>query len=164
VTTAITSLKTPSDIVPSQLYISARVMARQLKGVMKLIYEELLEEVLEGLELEYNQKTRTSWVRSFCLNLILCIIVEELQIICEGMVINNISREGEDPGHAANSAITCCQELEGVLINHSWAIFFARGREYNPINGCPEDDGSGQNQEVTELFDSIRHIMRDYGN
>jgi hypothetical protein len=90
-------------------------------------------------------------------------ITEELQTQFDGMVIYNISEEGEDPVRAANSGTTCYRELEDVLINYSWTLFFGKDRKNNPFkHGC--DDESGLNPGEAKLADDFRHIIRDYGN
>jgi hypothetical protein len=167
-TIAVESLQMPSKIPTSQDCIAAWAVNRQMKAGMKPIYEELLGDVLDGLEHEFNEKDRTdrtSWARSFCLITILCMIVEELQIVCDGMVLNNISRENEDAIGAAKSGVTCCQELEEVLVKYCWSIFSHMDRQYNPIkNGCPKDEGWGQNTGVAELFEEICQVIYNFGN
>jgi hypothetical protein len=163
VATAIGSLQNPSAILPSQCYISARVLNRQIKGEMWLIYEEHLGDLLEGLEREYNPKTRTSWAISFCAILILCMIAEELETQFNGNVVYNIFEEGEDPVLAANSGTTCCRELEDVLINYSWTSFFGKDRKNNPFRqGC--DDEPSLNPGEAKLLGDFRRIFRDYSN
>jgi hypothetical protein len=164
VTTAVGSLRNPSPLFLSRPHTSARVLNRQIKTAMALIYKELLRDVLEGLETEYKSKTRTSSAISFCTNLILGFIVEELETVFDGLVIYMISEEGEDPVRTAKSGIECSQALEDVLTHYSWAIFFSNHRKYNLIKDrCPIDDASGQNQGVAGLADDICKILQDFG-
>lgn len=164
VTTAVESLRNPSPLFLSQPYISARVLARQIKTAMAVIYKDLLRDVLEGLETEYKSKTTISSAILFCSNLILGFIVEELETVFDGLVIYKISEKGEDPVRTTKIGIECCQVLEDVLTHYSWAIFFNQHRKYDLIkDGCPIDDMSGQNQGVAGLADDICKILRDFG-
>jgi hypothetical protein len=131
-----------------------------------LISEQLLTEILDGLEREYSN-TRKSWTICVCLNLILCMIAGELQIYFDGRVIYKTSKEGggEDPVLATKAATDCYQRLEEVLTEYSWFMFFGLFKKYNPIkDGCPMDDGSGQNEGEAGLVDSCRKIVTDFGN
>jgi hypothetical protein len=164
VTTAIGSLRNPSPLFLSQPHISARVLARQIKTAMKLIYKDLLRGVLKGLEDEYKLNTRTSLAISFCTNIILSVIVEELETVFDGLIIYKISGQGEDPVRTANSGIACSKQLEDVLTHYSWPIFFNNNRMYNLIKDeCPVDDVWDQDQGVAGLADDFRKIMRDFG-
>jgi hypothetical protein len=165
VNTAVSSLQNPSPFFPPRPYISARVVTRQVMTAMTLIYKELLRDVLEGLETESKSKTPTSSAISFCTNLILGFIVEELETVFDGLVIYRIYEEGEDPVRTARSGTECRQLLEDVLKHYSWATFFNNHQRYNLIkDGCPIDDAWGQNQGVAGLADDIGKILRDFGN
>jgi hypothetical protein len=163
--TAIARLRNSSTVIASQPDISARVLNRQLKGALKILYEELLRDLLKGLESEYKYKTRKSWVLCFCTNLILCLIVEQLQIAIDGLVIYNISKKGEDPARAIESGTKSCQQLEELPIKYSWTMFFGLYKSYNPIkNGLPPDDESGQNEGEAELINTFANMISDNGN
>jgi hypothetical protein len=161
---AVARLKHPSTILPPQLDISARVLNRQLKGALKILYEEHLRDLLRRLENEYKSKARKSWVLCFCTNLILCLIVELLQNAIDGLVVYNISEKGEDPACAVERGTKSCQQLEELPIKYSWTMFFGLYKSYNPIkNGCLPDDNSGQNEGEAELIDAFAQIIHDNG-
>jgi hypothetical protein len=162
--TAIAKLRNSSTVTPSQPDISARVLNRQLKGALKILYEEQLGELLQGLEDEYKPKARKSWVLCFCTNLILCLIVGQLQIAIDGLAMYNISTKGEDPVRAMENGTKSCKELEDLPIKYSWTMFFGMHKSYNPIkNGCPPDDHSGQNQGEAELMNAFAQIISENG-
>jgi hypothetical protein len=164
VTTAVENLRNPSPLRPSQSEVSARVVARQIKTAMALIYKDLLRRILQGLETEYKSDTRTSAAIAFGTNLILCFIVGELQSVFDGLIIHNISEEGEDPIRATERGAECCRVVEEVLIYYSWTVFFSNCRRYNPIKDrCPIDEASEQDQGVAGLADDFHKIMRDWG-
>jgi len=164
VPTAIGSLRDSSPLFHSQSQISARVLSRQIKTAMKLIYKELLRGVLEGLEDEYKSNTRISLAISFCTNIILSSIVGELETVFDGLAIYKIFGQGEDPVRTANSSIACTKQLNDVLTHYSWPIFFNNNRMYNFIKDeCPIEDAWDQNQGVADLADDFRKIMRNFG-
>jgi hypothetical protein len=163
--TAIGRLQNSSRVPASQLDISARVLNKQLKGALRILYEERLEDLLQGLENEYKAKTRKSWILCFCMNLILCLIVGQLQIAIDGLVMYNISEKGKDPACTIKSGTKTCQQLEELPIKYSWTMFFGMYKSYNPIkNGCLPDDGSGQNQGEAELINTFAQMINDNGN
>lgn len=162
VATAVENLRNPSPLLPSQPEVSARVLVRQIKTAMTLIYKDLLRGVLEGLETEYRSDTRTSAAIAFCTNLILCLVVGELQTVFDGLIIYNIFEEGEDPTRATERGVECCRAVEDVLIFYSWKLFFANCRKYNPIK-CPIDGASDQDQGVAGLGDDFRKILQEFG-
>lgn len=132
---------------------------------MTQIYKDLLRDVLEGLEVEYRSKTKTSSAISFCTNVILSFIVEELETVFDGLVRYKISEEGEDPDRTAKSGVKCSQELEDVLMYYSWAIFFNNYRGCGPVGGgCLVGDASVQDQGVAGLGNDFSKILRDFGN
>ena len=157
-------LRNPSTVIASQQDISARVLNRQLKGALKILYKEQLKELLQRLENEYKVKTRKSWVLCFCTNLILCLIVAQLQIASDGLVMYNISTKGEDPVLAIEGGSKCCEQLEELPVKYSWTMFFGLYKSYNPIkNGLPPDDESGQNEGEAELINIFAQMIRDNG-
>jgi hypothetical protein len=157
-------LRNPSTVIASQQDISAKVLNRQLKGALKILYEEQLKELLQRLENEYKVKTRKSWVLCFCTNLILCLIVAQLQIAIDGLVMYNISTKGEDPVLAIEGGSKCCEQLEELPVKYSWTMFFGLYKSYNPIkNGLPPDDESGQNGGEAELINTFAQMISDNG-
>jgi hypothetical protein len=163
-TAAIANLQNPSTASTPQPCFRAKFLNMQVKAAFKLIYQGLLSEVLEGLDRAYEKKDMISYAICFCTILILCMIVEELQIGFDGMVIVNISH-GDDPAQAVRSGTTCSRELDQVLTEYYWPRFFNMHRKYNPIKDrCPQDDGSGQSRGMADLFTNICEIIHDHGN
>lgn len=162
---AVTRLRNPSTVLPSQPNISARVLNRQLKGALTILYEEELSDLLQGLEKEYKSTNRKSWLLCFCTNLVLCLIVEQLQNAIDGLILYHISEKGEDPAAAVKRGSASCQELEDLPLKYSWTMFFGLYKSYNPIkNGCLLDDGSGQNQGEAECIAAFAQLIRENGS
>lgn len=163
--TAIAKLQEPSTVIPSQPAISARVLNRQLKGALKILFEELLRDVLEDLDEEYQPTSRQSWLICFCTNLVLCLVVDQLQNAIDGLVPYNIFEKNEDPTRAVERGMKSCQELEEVPVKYHWTLFFGLCKSYNPIkDGCLPDDNSGQNEGEAELVAAFAQMIRHNGN
>jgi hypothetical protein len=164
VLTAKARLQGSSSVLPSQPDVSARILNRQLKGALKILYEELLKDLLERLEKEYKKTGRISWLLCFCANLILCLIVELLQNAIDGLVSYNICEEGEDPARAVEWGRKSCQELEELPMKYTWTMFFGLYKSYNPIKtGCPPDDNSGQHEGEAEIIAAFTEMIRHNG-
>ncbi len=162
---AIAGLQSPSSVLPSQPDICARVLNRQLKGALKILYEELLRDFLEGFEKEYRSQARRSWVLCFCTNLILCLIVEQLQNAIDGLVVYKISTEGQDPASTVERGTKSCQELEELPIQYSWTMFFGLYKSYNHSkNGCPPDGHWEQSEGEAELIEAFTQMVENNGS
>ena len=160
---AIESLQTPSSILSSESYITARVLNRQIKSIIRSIFEDLLRKVLEGLELAYKIKTMESWAVCFSTNLILCVIAEGLQSIIDAMAIYDIS-EGQDPDLTRINSTQSCRDLEAVPLEYSWNEFFRFREAYNPIqDGFPKDVDPGQNPREAKLVAEIQQMISEHG-
>lgn len=155
---ALESLHNPSTIDPSEQFISAPVLSWQFKGAMYLLLEKLLMDLLEGIEKASRKTTRTNWAICFCVNLVLCMLVEQQQIA----IIDKISSEDGDPAQIRKKGIEACEILEEMPLKYSWTLFSGIQGTHNPIkNGCPADNNSGQNQGEMELIGEIRKLLLD---
>jgi hypothetical protein len=112
-------LQYSSTVLPPILDISAQVLNRQFKGVLDILFKEYLRNLLQCLENKYKSKGKRSWKLCFCTNLILCIIVELLQIEIDRIVIYKISEKGKDPASAIDYSSSICKELEELPIKYS---------------------------------------------
>src|SRR5208282_4174347 len=110
-------------ISPGPYSPSSRVLGRQIKGAMKLLSEELTQDVLTGLDWELKQKNPQSWALCLCTRLILCICVEELQVAVDGFVYFMISHGGaKDPKYVRECGAQICKRLEFKTLLHSWLL------------------------------------------
>jgi hypothetical protein len=157
---AIQSLQNPSTVYPHQRFITAALLSRQVKVAINLLLEDYIGDLFEGLERK-SRKNRASWAICFCTNLILCILVEQVQIAIDAIVIDN---GGQDAADIRKRGITACQALEELPMKYSWTLFDGIQRKYNPIkDGCLIDNNSGQNQGEADLVYSIRQLIHDRG-
>jgi len=158
---AIQSLQSPSTIFP-QTFVTAALLSRQIKVAINHLLEDYIGDLFEGLERK-SRKTRASWAICFCTNLILCIVLELVQIAVDTIVVEKTS-SGQDAVETRKSGIAVCQALEELPMKYSWTLFEGIQRKYNPIrDGCPTDNDSGQNQGEGDLVHSIRQLIRDHG-
>jgi hypothetical protein len=164
VSEAINSLHNPSTVSPSQQFITAAVLSRQIKSALYLLLEESVGDLLEGLEKVLRSNTRTNWAIAFCANLVLALLVEQLQIATDAKVMHEISKEGQDSARTRKVGTEACQLLEEMPIKYSWTLFKGKQGKYNPIkNGCLMDNNSGQNGGEEDLIREMRQLRSNYG-
>jgi hypothetical protein len=159
---AIQSLQNPSTVFSDPSFITAALLSRQIKVAINELLEDYIGDLFEGLERK-SRKSRASWSICFCTNLILCILVEQVQIAVDAMVVHTIS-SGQDAADTRKTGIEICQALEDLPVKYSWTLFEGIQRKYNPFkDGCPVDNNSGENQGEADLVQSICHLIRDFG-
>jgi hypothetical protein len=132
---AIQSLQNPSNVLPHQPFITAALLNRQIKAVIYLILKEYIGDLFGRLEWGL-RNSRTSWAICFCANIILCMLVEQVQIAIDAIVACKIS-SGRDAADTRKGGIESCQALEELPMKYSWILFYSIQRKYNPIKeGC----------------------------
>jgi hypothetical protein len=156
---AIESLQNSSAVLPPHAFVSASLASRQIKAIMKLLLEQSIQDLLRVMEKELRKDWR-SWATCFCTILILCILIEQVQAAIDGLVVDKLSREGQDAADIRKRGIKACQALEEP-INYAWDLFRGIQGKYEPVkNGRPI---SPQNQGEAELINEIREMMSDDG-
>jgi hypothetical protein len=159
---AIEDLQNSSAVLPPYPFVSAALVSRQIKAIMKLLLEESIQGLLEGMEKELRRDWR-SWATCFSTVLLLCILVEQTQVAIDALVIYNVSCEGHDADDIRKTGIKDCQALDDP-INYAWELFKGIQGKHNPIkNRRPIGKDSPENRGVAELIDEIREIMIDDG-
>jgi hypothetical protein len=159
---AIDSLQNPTTVLPREPFISAALLDRQIKVAINLLLEDYIRDLLNGAEMKL-RSNRASFAICFCINLILCILVEQVQIGIDAIVIEKTS-SGQDVGDTRKASIKTCKELEDLPMKYSWTLFDGIQRKYNPIkDGYLVDNGSGQNHGEAALVDSVRQLMYNRG-
>ena len=158
---AIQSLQNPSNVLPHQPFITAALLNRQIIVVINLLLEGVIGDLFEGLDWGL-RNSRASWAICFCANIILCILVEQVQIAIDAIVVDKIS-SGRDAADTRKSGIESCQALE-LPMKYSWILFSGIHRKYNPIKeGYLAGNNSGQNDGEAELVNSFRKLISDRG-
>ncbi len=157
---AIHSLQNPSTILPDQSLICAALLNRQIKVAINSLLEDYIGDLFKAVEGKLRH-TRASFAVSFCTNLILCILLEQVETAIDAIVLDKIS-SGQDAGDTRREGIKICEALEALPMKYSWTLFEGIQRKYNPFQSASlDDDDSGQNQGEAGLVDSIRQLMND---
>jgi hypothetical protein len=159
---AIQSLQNPSKVFLYQPFTTAALLNRQIKVVINLLLEDYIGDLFGKLEWRL-RNSRTSWAICFCANIILCLLVEQVQIAIDSVVVHKIS-SGRDAADTRKSGIESCQALEELPMKYSWILFRSIQRRYNPIKkGCLAENNSGQNDGEAELVNSFRKLISNRG-
>jgi hypothetical protein len=168
---AMRSLKRPMQL-PYSPDVSSRLITRQVKHEMCKLLHEVTAEVLEGLEKELRSRTRSSWAMSFCIILVLSMYAEMVQVVTDVRLVRQIL---EGSSVSRDISIETCRILDDLPIAQCSEIFHAvyhtskpiRGprneRGFNPIrDGLEVDAEEGINQDMADLVEQIRDIVREY--
>lgn len=155
---AIESLQNSTAVLPPQPFVSAGLVSRQMKVIMKLSLEESMQDLLLEVDKEFKHDQK-SWAVCFCVVLILCILVEQAQAATDAFVTDKVSRESHDAAGIRKAGIKACQDLEEP-INYVWERFQRVQGKHNPVkNGHPI---SPQKQEE-DLIREMRDILANNG-
>lgn len=180
------SLKSSPIPAPDSRTVSS-LLNRQLKATVSEIINrvtgELFDDLQKELQKELHHKTRSLWATSFCVIVILCICIEEIQSAAQGVVLH--SRENPSKDELDEEvAILVCRELDNFPFAHICELFHAiyksqkiqdqntgRGKRkrksdtagFNPLRGemIESDESDGLDRETIEFIRDIRVIIKD---
>lgn len=165
-------LQTPRPLqVADKPILTAKLLELQIKGAMTLLSTEMAGEVL--FELEHAlppRRSRSWWVISFCVHLILCICVEEVQIAVDGAIISALCEDSDRP----LSRTEYCHKLDNepykILVDIFHIAYSTEKaneksrRGINPIrNGLSINEEEGINEAEVNLVNEIQRLMQIYG-
>jgi hypothetical protein len=163
--------------------VISRLLNRQLKYAVNDVMKRETRSLLEDLQKELHRKSKSSWATTFCVLLILCICIEEVQTAMEGLVLHSrenagtVNPDGED-------AILVCRRLDDLPFAHMCELFHmvfkshkisdtTTGKRkkksdtagFNPLRGemVERNESEGFENEAVELVREIRSIMRELG-
>lgn len=150
--------------------ISSRLLNRQLKHVMHILHQDQMKAVLEGLENHLKKREQAGWPVSFCVVLILCLCMEDIQIAANNFVFSdaNLSQRIRSESHQA------CWELEDKPYRLCTQLFHDMYRSYKQPNGRATDGGFNPisqdrlyrtewTRATREMVSSIRRMIQDSG-
>lgn len=166
---AVACLQHLSTNPPSLSFLSARVLARQIKGALDLLLEDLTKELLDEFNSELRQKRTETWPECLCTLLVLCLTAELVQIGVDGVVSVQISKDDTgDSKLIRQYAIEVCHRLETQILEHSLVLVNGKLKvmlkKHNPFrNGCATDDGPAQNEVKRTLIDDLRQVLSSHG-
>jgi hypothetical protein len=159
---AIQSLQNPSNVLPHQPFITAALLNGQIKALINLLLKEYIGDFFGGLEWRL-RNSRTSWAICFCANIILCMLVEQVQIAIDAIVVDKIS-SSRDAADTRKGRIESCQALEELPMKYSWTLYSGIQRKYNRIKyGCLAENNSAQNDGEAGLVNNFRKLISDHG-
>jgi hypothetical protein len=165
---AVACLQHLSTNPPSLSFLSARVLARQIKGALDLLLEDLTKELLDEFNSELRQKRTETWPECLCTLLVLCLTAELVQIGVDGVVSVQISKDDTgDSNLIRQDAMEACHRLETQILEHS--LVLVNGKMKGMLNkqspfrhGYAMDDGSAQNEVKRTLIDDLRQVLSDH--
>jgi hypothetical protein len=158
---------------PPMASLSARVLTRQIKGIMNLLLEDLTKKVLQELDWQLRKRGTEYGLIYLCTFLVLCMCAEELQVAIDGFVLfksSSKSPSGDgDPSHIVQRGTEACSKLEKETIENSWillnAILKRILKKHNPFRYRSEMECEpGQNEAKANLMKDLRQLMVDHGN
>lgn len=162
----------------------SRLLNRQLKYTVNEVIKTETENLLEDLQRELYRKSKSVWTTTFCVILILCICIEEVQTAMEGLVLHSQHNAGSLKVDG-DEAILACRRLDDLPFAHMCELFHIvfkshkAGRKstgknqkrktssagFNPLRGemAERNESEGFGKEEVELVSEIRSIMKDLG-
>src|SRR6266567_483604 len=132
--------------------------------------------LLEDLQRELYRKSKSAWATTFCVLLILCICIEEVQTAMEGLVLHSRANPGSVKPDG-EEAILVCQRLDDLPFAHMCQLFHmvfkshkisdtsaSRRKKksdtagFNPLRGemVERNESEGFGEEAVELVREIR--------
>lgn len=156
------------DIPPDT--VSSRLLNRQLKHAMHILREAQTKTVLEEFERHLKKREQTEWPVSFCVVLILCLCIEDIQMATNNFV-NNDSGMSHD---LHNESYQTCRELEDKPYRQYTQLFHDMYRSHKQPNGHAIDGGFNPilqvggyetcwSQDRRDMISSIRQLIKDSG-
>jgi hypothetical protein len=158
---------------PPMASLSARVLTRQIKGIMNLLMEDLTKKVLQELDQQLRKRGTEYGLIYLCTFLVLCMCTEELQVAIDGFLLFKSSsklpsRDG-DPSHIVQDGTEACGKLEKETLENSWILLEVilkriLGKK-NPFRyGSEMECEPGQSEAKTNLIKDLRQLMVEHGN
>ena len=152
----------PSDV------ISSRLLNRQLKYAMHILHRHQNKIVLQEFESHLKKREQAGWPISFCVVLILCLCMEDIQIATNNFVFSDaeISQELRSESYEA------CWQLEDKPYRQCTQLFHDMYRSYKQPNGHATEGGfnpiaqdgfhqTNWSQATQDMVHGIRQIIND---
>jgi hypothetical protein len=154
---AIESLQNSTAVLPPEPFVSASLVSRQMKVVMKHSLEDALQDLFIGLDKKLKDDSKP-WAVCFCAILILCVLVEQVHAATDAFVADKTSRDDKDAAQIRKDGIKACQDIEAP-INYSWEYFRIIQGKHSPVK-----DGRPilPHKQEEDLIKEIQEILTDY--
>lgn len=152
--------------------LASKLLNLQIKQAMLTLLRDTTRKVLEELERVFlGPRTRSSWANAFCVHLILCICIEQVQVALDSTVVAALRN---DPS-CRLSRIDFCRQLDEEpyrvlvgLFHMAYKTDKAKSGKrtigFNPIrNGLLANQEEGITQPMVNLVNDIKRIMTIHG-
>jgi hypothetical protein len=153
--------------------LTSTLLNLQIKQTMLTLLKHIMRDVLGGLEqLLTHRRTKSSWVDSFCVSLILFMCIELVQVQVDSFAVAACRKDPEFVKYRLNISRALDEEPSLQLEQLFHAAYRTFGSDvkqkgglgFNPIrNGLRADQNNGITRQMTDLVQSIRQIMERYG-
>lgn len=168
VSEAVRSLQNVATNLPPLSRLTARVLAKQMKGAMNDLLEDLTKELLDKFNWNLRNNEPETWALCLLTHLILCMCAELVQVQVDAFIVFRIDGGG-DPVTIRQIGTEVCRRLEMVTLEHSWELI--RGklktllRKRNPFKyGYQLNEGGVQNEAELNLVNDFLQLKIDHGN
>jgi hypothetical protein len=169
---AVTNLRSPA-LLPYIPTLTSTLLNLQIKKAMNSLLFEFTRDVLDGLgHLFAACRKQPFWAEAFCVVLILCMCMEELQMSIDSYVMAALRK---DPSRALHSA-SILRGLDDRVFRHITELFhmayktarssLSRTKRlgFNPIrDGFPLNESKGVTPQMTILVQDVRQIIKQCG-
>ena len=112
-------------------YITSRLLNRQVKVAFYHLLKAAQKDVLKDFERELRTRSRTAWPTAFCIALLLCMCVEDIQIAADYYV--TYKEDGETCDRKDSHKI--CNELETLPYGRCTSMFHEVFATFKSPNG-----------------------------
>jgi hypothetical protein len=155
--------------LPSEV-ISSRLLNRQLKYAMHILHRRQTKTVLQEFERHLKKREQAGWPISFCVVLILCLCMEDIQIAANNFVFS----DAEISQGLRSESYKACWQLEDKPYRQCTQIFHDMYRSYKQPNSHAAEGGfnpisqdtthqTNWNQATRDMIYGIRQIINESG-
>jgi hypothetical protein len=170
---AVTKLRAPRMLpYTSGPILTSRLLNLQIKRAMYALMPSMMRDVLKGLEKLFAEyRSHSSWAESFCVVLILCTCIEEVQVSIDAFTIAASSRDPTcalRPLAKLRALEDACKQVT-ELFHESYKTARSghdrsRSSGFNPIrDGLTPNESNGVTQQMADLVQDIRQILKHCG-
>jgi hypothetical protein len=165
---ALRNLRNPPANPPSLRHLSARILNRQIKGILNLLLQDLQKQLLEDFDWELKRLEKETWLLCLSTYLVFCMCIEQVQLAVDGFVEYRISNRRGDTNYILQCGTGICRRLEICAIRHSSILLGGKLKhilkKHNVFKyGFPVDGEMDHSESEINLINSLRQIGVDYG-
>jgi hypothetical protein len=165
---ALRNLRNPPANPPSLRHLSARILNRQIKGILNLLLQDLQKQLLDDFDGELKRSEKETWLLCLCTYFVFCMCIEQVQLAVDAFVEYKISKRMGDTGYYLQCGTEICRRLEICAVEHSSILLGGKLKhilkKHNVFKyGFSVDGELGHSESEINLVNSLRQIMADHG-